>query len=122
MVKAVAQRPPEEFEIEVEMPDWQVDGEEEAWTGEPDNFLMVDPDGNPVEPDAAAPPPVRREPVPVEPAPREDESGDETLSQEWLDRAVGRTRPPPPPREPPPPRRKSSADPADPVERRPLAL
>ena len=120
MVSAVARRPVEEFEIEVEMPDWQVEGEEEAWAGEPDNFLMVDPDGNQVEPDAAGAPPVRREPEPVEPAPREDE-GDETLSQEWLDRAVGRTRPPPPPREPPP-RRKSSADPADPVERRPLAL
>ena len=122
MVRAVAQRPPEEFEIEVEMPDWQVEGEEEAWSGEPDDFLMVDPDGNPVEPDPAIAPPVRREPVPVEPAPREEDAADETLSQEWLDRAVGR-RPPPPPRDPPPPpRRRSSPDPAEPVERRPLAL
>ncbi len=127
MVKAVASRPAEEFEIEVTMPDWQVEGEEEAWTGEPDD-LMVDPDGNPVSPDAAPQSggePERR--APDQPQ-QEQEAAGEVLSQEWLDRAVGRTRPPPPPREPPPTRRsppagsKRGSEAADPVDRDSLTL
>jgi penicillin-binding protein 1A len=107
MKAAVASRPIEQFEIEVKMPDWQIEGGEEAWTGEPDDFLMVDPDGNPVVPEGAAPAPAPREPAaePEEDAVEEEAPRDQ-LNQEWLDRVTGRTPPPsrePPPRKPPPP-------------------
>ena len=124
MVHAVAERPVEEFEIEVEMPDWQIEGEDEAWTGEPDDFLLVDPDGNPIPSEEADPAPPARgleeEESPPPPEERQD-PGREILNQDWLDRAVGR-RPPPPPREPPPPRRQRLPETADPVDRRPLSL
>ena len=117
MVRAVADRPAEQFEIEVSLPDWQVEGEEEAWTGEPDDFLMVDPDGNPIAPDAdTAVREPQREPVQTAPE-EEDAGGSEQLNQEWLDRVTGRTRPPPPreppPRRPPPPPRSDSPEPVD---------
>nr|WP_244552480.1 PBP1A family penicillin-binding protein [Allosphingosinicella indica] len=48
MSTAVAKRPVEAFDIEVTLPDWQTEPDEEAWYGEPDNFMMVDPDGNPI--------------------------------------------------------------------------
>jgi penicillin-binding protein 1A len=70
MKQAVARRPIEQFEIEVKMPDWQIEGGEEAWEGEPDDFLMVDPDGNPEWLDRVtgrAPP--TREPPPRRPPP-----------------------------------------------------
>jgi penicillin-binding protein 1A len=108
MVWAVAKRPLEEFDTEVTLPSWQTDGDNAAWEGEPDDFLMVDPDGNPVAPDGqplpsdgAAPPPRAR------PQPSEEQPPEEELNQDWLDRVTGRNRPPPtrepPRREPPPP-------------------
>jgi penicillin-binding protein 1A len=124
MTKAVASRPAEEFETEVTLPNWQVEGGEEAWTGEPDDFLMVDPDGNPLPQEdggqsVPSTDPVR-EPQRLPQAPAEDGPVEgEQLNQEWLDRVTRRNRPPPPPREPPPPRR--SDQPPDPVERGPFA-
>jgi penicillin-binding protein 1A len=101
MVKAVARRPAEEFETEVTLPDWQVEGDNEAWTGEPDDFMLVDPDGNPIPPDGQPRPEGAAEPQ--RPAVREEQPAEEELNQDWLDRVTGRNRPPPPPRDPPPP-------------------
>ena len=101
MVKAVARRPAEEFETEVTLPDWQVEGDNEAWTGEPDDFMLVDPDGNPIPPDGQPRP--ERATEPQRPAAREEQPAEEELNQDWLDRVTGRNRPPPPPRDPPPP-------------------
>jgi penicillin-binding protein 1A len=101
MVRAVANRPVEQFETEVTLPDWQTDGDNAAWEGEPDDMMLVDPDGNPIPadgqpaPGAATPEPRTR--------PREEQPPEEELNQEWLDRVTNRNRPPPPPREPPPP-------------------
>jgi len=124
MTKAVASRPAEEFDTEVTLPNWQVEGGEEAWTGEPDDFLMVDPDGNPIPAeDGAQPlpiPDIAREPQRLPPpAPRQEPGEEEQLNQEWLDRVTRRNRPPPPPRDPPPPPRRSN-EPADPVNRSPF--
>ncbi|HLL59072.1 MAG TPA: PBP1A family penicillin-binding protein [Allosphingosinicella sp.] len=124
MTKAVASRPAEEFETEVTLPNWQVEGGEEAWTGEPDDFLMVDPDGNPIpaEDGSQALPSAEivREPQrSPQPAPSEEPAEGEQLNQEWLDRVTRRSRPPPP-RDPPPPPRRSD-EPADPVNRSPFA-
>ena len=100
MVQAVANRPPEPFEIEVKMPDWETEPDDEAWYQSPDNAQFVDPDGNPIErPGDSA---VGGAPA----APREDER--DRLDQEWIDRVSGRGRPPP---------REETSEPApDPVE------
>jgi penicillin-binding protein 1A len=100
MVKAVARRPTEEFETEVTLPNWQVEGDNQAWAGEPDDFMLVDPDGNPIAPDGQPRPEATAEP---RPAPRDEPAPEEELNQDWLDRVTGRNRPPPPQREPPPP-------------------
>ncbi|MEA1014275.1 PBP1A family penicillin-binding protein [Sphingosinicella sp. LY1275] len=122
MVRAVARRPVEKFDIEVALPDWEMEPDEEAWFGEPENGpvipgdpgMMVDPDGNPIAPQPGQPIDVAPQPLP---APADDPRREE-LNQEWLDRAVGRERAPPPaPRQAPPPRQLSARDP---VERRPV--
>jgi penicillin-binding protein 1A len=96
MVQAVARRKVEPFEIEVTPPDWQVEPDEEAWFGEPgDPGMMVDEDGNPLQP--ADP----NAPLFQDPHAGADQ-GEERLDQEWLDRAVGRTRTPPPSPQPQP--------------------
>jgi hypothetical protein len=91
--------------------------------------MMVDADGNPIDPAAIQPFP-EGQPVdqtaPAAQAPR----GEERLDQDWLDRAVGRepaqreTQPAirRPPATPPqsPQQQRQSAPPANPVERRPV--
>ncbi|MDP8913859.1 MAG: PBP1A family penicillin-binding protein [Pseudomonadota bacterium] len=100
MIRAVAARPVEEFETKVTLPNWEMEGEEGNWTGEPDDFLMVDPDGNPVL--EGSDPPSREDVTVREPRPaREPDAPEgEQLNEEWLDRVT--RRPPPPPRDPPP--------------------
>jgi penicillin-binding protein 1A len=111
---AVAKRPVEQFETEVTLPEWQLEPDEEAYFGQPDNgALYVDADGNPVDPpapsveqierDASRPEP-QQQPSPEErdpDAPPPDQPRrppPERLDREWLDRAIG--NPPPPRREP----------------------
>ncbi len=81
MVKAVAGRPVENFEVEVPMPDWQLEPEEQLW-GVPGDPLgeepMVDADGNPISgpgPDGYGP---------ARPGMRPDGAVD----QEWLDQVL----------------------------------
>ena len=105
MGKAVANRPVEQFDTEVTLPEWQLEPDDESYYGEADNGLFVDEDGNPVQPygDLPAPdalsPDDDREPAPAP----------ERLDQQWIDRAIGRGQrddPPPPRRRPndaPPP-------------------
>ncbi len=93
---AVANRPVENFETEVTLPEWQLEPDQEAW-GEADNGVFVDADGNPV--------PRGEEPIEGDPAPG-DEGG---ISQDWLDRMTGRDAP----RDPQPAPRR------DPVDRPP---
>jgi penicillin-binding protein 1A len=116
MVRAVANRPAEAFEIAVQTPEWAVtEPDEETWFEAPDNGLFVNPDGS--GPAGPIPPS----------APREDEAGpppedEERLDQDFIDRATDRVRPEPPPRrdrDAPRPDRRSPR-PADPVEDRPM--
>jgi penicillin-binding protein 1A len=97
MSRAVANRPAENFEIEVALPDWQVEPDEESWFAEPDEYQRVDPDGYAPSQSDERPPPAPRDPGSV--------TTDE-LNQEWLDHAIGR-RPaqPAPDRSRPPPDR-----------------
>lgn len=105
MGKAVANRPVEQFDTEVTLPEWQLEPDDESYYGEADNGLFVDEDGNPVQPYGDLPVPDALSPDDDrEPAP-----APERLDQQWIDRAIGRGQrddPPPPRRRPndaPPP-------------------
>jgi penicillin-binding protein 1A len=50
MKVATAKRPIEPFDTEVTLPEWQLETEEQALFGEPDNGAFVDGDGNPSDP------------------------------------------------------------------------
>ena len=116
MVKAVANRPVENFDTQVMPPDWQVEGEGGEFTEEE---YLLNPDGTPVlGPDGE---PLRRTPQTLTPAERAAiEGGGEAdpgaVNQDWLDPTAER-RPPPPPREAPPPRRQPNVLPPLPGQR-----
>ena len=97
MKQAVANRPVENFQTEVTLPEWQLEPDDEAYFGKPDQEgAMVDENGQAIgaSPDRA---PAERTPaadapaddVPVAP----DGEHSERLDQQWLDRAVGREAP-----------------------------
>ncbi|MGI8706127.1 MAG: transglycosylase domain-containing protein [Sphingomicrobium sp.] len=124
---AVANRPVEQFETQVPMPDWKLEPEEE-WFGEgydePWMRPLVDEHGNPI-----APPPGH---MPGQEDPQPAPQPDTGLSQQWLDDVLGtgrerqqqqqqQQRPPrqQPPRSPQPqpqpqPRSPAQPDPAQP--------
>jgi penicillin-binding protein 1A len=109
---AVANRPIEQFETEVPLPDWQLEPDEESWDTpyEYEGGPLVDENGNPIGAVPADP----LAPVPAQP-------GQGPPDQTELDRIFNsplpqrEQRPPPPaPRQPP-----RSDEPADPLEPRP---
>ncbi|WP_413246247.1 transglycosylase domain-containing protein [Sphingomonas sp. 1P06PA] len=79
MKVAVAKRPVEEFETEVTLPEWQLEPDEEAYFGTPDDgsAMYVDENGMAVAPDAGSP----REAAPAE----EDVEAPANLDEGWLD-------------------------------------
>jgi penicillin-binding protein 1A len=98
MKPATANRPIEQFDTQVTLPEWQLEPDEESYFGQPDNAdpgQMVDGDGNPIERPAptqpapdydAGPPPIDGDqPAPVQP---------QQLNQDWIDRVTGRDGPP----------------------------
>jgi penicillin-binding protein 1A len=86
MTRAVANRPAENFEIEVEMPEWAVsETEEETWFEAPDNGVAASPDGG--GPAGSFQPLPQREER-VEPAPGQEDR----LDQDFIDRAIDRDR------------------------------
>ncbi len=95
MKPAVADRPVEQFETEVTLPEWQVEPDQEVY-GQPDNGVFVDEDGNPIARDEANPDAAQN------PGESVDGAGDEErIDDDWLDRMTGRgPREAPPPREP----------------------
>ncbi|MFM9827674.1 MAG: transglycosylase domain-containing protein [Sphingomonas sp.] len=100
MRRAVANRPVEQFETQVTLPDWQADLEEQSYFGGPDNGTFVDGDGNPIDPNDR--PPADDGSLiapdgsgPADPArpPRDSEEGTpppQRIDQEWLDQVLGR--------------------------------
>lgn len=124
MTVAVANRPPEQFQTQVPMPDWQLTPEEEMYGDQPvdmnDMGSMVDENGMPVGPPPSEPGVPQQQPM-VQP----DGTGEPT--QQELDQAFP-PRPParippanPPPRRQPvvPPSQPRSTPPADPAQPRP---
>jgi penicillin-binding protein 1A len=91
---AVAKRPVEQFDTELKLPDWQLEPDDEVLQGNPDDYYMVDENGNLIQPERGdtvppgAPQPPERHPadngglVPVNPPP--------AASDDFLDRATGR--------------------------------
>ncbi|EQB06084.1 penicillin-binding protein [Sphingobium quisquiliarum P25] len=101
MKVAVSRRPVEQFETQVTLPEWQLEPDEEAYYGQPDNGMMVDENGLPVDPGQQQPPPEEEDPdsgeqgpvsqaPPARPAPPR-------LDQQWIDQVLGRDRPRQPP-------------------------
>ncbi|WP_082731550.1 MULTISPECIES: transglycosylase domain-containing protein [unclassified Sphingomonas] len=119
MGKAVRNRPVEAFDTEVTLPEWQLEPDAESYLGEPDNgAMLVDPDGNPLEPGEG----VEGAPYPGgefgDPADEgETAPAPERFDQGWIDRAIGR--------EPREPRREPTREPTGretsrrPAEQRP---
>jgi len=90
MKVAVARRPAEKFETEVTLPEWQLEPDNEAYYGDPDEGPLVDEDGNPI-PGAA-----RDGPYPTTPdesdgtPPAEPPPSSGKLDQQWIDNVLGR--------------------------------
>ena len=103
---ATAKRPPEKFDTDLKLPQWQLEPDDEAMQANPDGYFYADPDGNIVEPGAqprsfpgeGAAPGEQGVPVPegVPPA-----AGDD-----FLNRATGQQAEPPRPRPRPSPTAK----------------
>jgi penicillin-binding protein 1A len=118
MVVAVSNRPVEQFETQVPIPDWQLTPEEEMFgdTALDANAMvpLVDENGMPLNP-----PPVEPGYPQQQPMVRPDGTGDP--SQQWLDQAL----PPqqrqrqPQPRQLPPPQQQQQQQPQDPLAPRP---
>ncbi|MBB6192457.1 penicillin-binding protein 1A [Sphingobium wenxiniae] len=95
MKVAVAKRPVEQFDTQVTLPEWQLEPDDEAYYGAPDDGtgggMMVDENGLPLErtqPDA----PQSDNPdedVPPDPA---DRPAPQRLDQQWIDQVLGRDR------------------------------
>jgi penicillin-binding protein 1A len=120
MVVATANRPVEQFETQVPMPDWQLTPEEQIYGDEaPDaNGMgaMVDENGMPIGPS----PEPQAYPDQQPPAIRPDGTGDP--SQQELDQAFPPQQPRPRPVYPPPPRPQPNPNalpPSDPSQPRP---
>ncbi|MEK6541055.1 MAG: PBP1A family penicillin-binding protein [Pseudomonadota bacterium] len=87
MRAAVAERPIEQFRTEVELPQWQLEGDDEAYYGEPVTG-GVDENGLPVEPEPGAP---GKPDGDVEQGDSPGKPGDgQQLDQQWIDQVTGR--------------------------------
>ena len=104
MRTAVANRPVEQFETEVPMPDWQLEPDEEVWGLPYENGQFIDENGMAIMPPA--------DPLAPMPAPGQPGAPDQTE----LDRIFAS---PPPPREQRPPTPPPSEPPSDPAQPRP---
>src|SRR5690606_23315897 len=99
---AVARRPAEPFDTEVVLPEWQLEGDDDAWFGAPEDGGLVDENGMPIELPGAVPPPEGGEPVPP------PVSEGPVLDQQWI---VEQTAPRPPAESGAPPRQTAPAPP-----------
>ena len=113
---AVARRPVENFQLEVPLPDWQLEPDEEVWGNIVVEEPLVDADGNPIGPAGATDGDPRYSPPPGS---TEGAGPDE----QWLDEVLDRNQQPPraPPSGAPVPRVPPPSAPADPLQPRPEA-
>jgi penicillin-binding protein 1A len=94
---AVKDRPVEQFDVTLELPEWQLEPDEEALFGAPEDYYYIDEQGNMVEPG-------RRDPSqsPLGPDELRDPDAPSAASRDFLEEATGGTLPQNqrPPREP----------------------
>ncbi|MEZ5707851.1 MAG: PBP1A family penicillin-binding protein [Blastomonas sp.] len=105
---AVARRKVEQFDTKLVLPDWQLEPDEEAYFGSPDDFYFVDEDGNPVNVGEGAPPSDAID------GGSPDGADEPRLDDNFIDRAIGRggeQRPAPARPAQPPPDRQAPAPP-----------
>ncbi|MBZ9646577.1 PBP1A family penicillin-binding protein [Sphingobium sp. 3R8] len=106
MKAAVAKRPVEQFETQVTLPEWQLEPDEEAYYGSPDNGMdggadgpggmMVDENGLPIQrPRARSPDGDSDDPqmeIDPEDRPQQDRPQPPRIDQQWIDNVLGRDR------------------------------
>jgi penicillin-binding protein 1A len=103
---AVRDRPVEQFDVTLDLPEWQLEPDREALFGEPDDYYYIDEQGNMVEPG-------RRDPGqnPFGPEGERGPNAPPAATQDFLEEATGgalpqnprpQRRPPPQPVQPPP--------------------
>jgi len=104
MKVAVSRRPVEQFETQVTLPEWQLEPDEEAYYGSPDNGsdgamgggMMVDENGLPIERlRARASDGENDDPqmeVDPEDRPQQDRPQPPRIDQQWIDNVLGRDR------------------------------
>ncbi len=96
---AVKDRPVEEFDTEVHLPEWQLEPDDEYFFGNPDDYYFIDEQGNLVEPGRREQPgetpfPVEGEQLPADRL-RQQDNG-QAASDDFLERATGQQLPPEP--------------------------
>ncbi len=104
---AVKSRPVEQFDVALKLPDWQLEPDDEAMFGEPDEYYYIDEQGNMVEPG-------RRDPT-QDPLGVEGERGQDAppaASEEFLEQATGGALPQQPNQRPPREQRRPPQQPA----------
>lgn len=104
---AVKSRPVEQFDVALNLPDWQLEPDDEAMFGEPDEYYYIDEQGNMVEPG-------RRDPT-QDPLGVEGERGPDAppaASEEFLEQATGGVLPQQPNQRPPREQRRPPPQPA----------
>lgn len=102
---AVKDRPVEEFDTKLQLPEWQLEPDDEYYYGDPDDYYYIDEQGNLIEPGRREEPgelpfPVEGELPPGDrprqptPAPTNEAGGNgQAASDDFLDRATGRSGP-----------------------------
>ncbi|MFZ5663622.1 MAG: transglycosylase domain-containing protein [Pseudomonadota bacterium] len=111
MKVAVAKRKIEPFETELKLPESELEPDDEAYFGSPDDVIFIDENGNPVGQGEGISPPQTGGGIPGDP------QQPERLDENFIDRALGRDTPPQRPQvrqaEPRPPVRRPPPNPQD---------
>ncbi len=94
MKVAVAKRPVEQFETQVTLPEWQLEPDEEAYYGNPDNGsasgMMVDENGLPLE--RTQPQREESDDAQTDAVDPQDRLPPPRIDQQWIDNVLGRDR------------------------------
>ena len=91
----VASRPVEKFDTELKLPSWQIEPDDEAIFANPDNYSMVDDQGNLIEPPAGKEPRAPLDGGPGEPMVNEQGglvNVPPAANNDFLDQATGDKR------------------------------
>jgi penicillin-binding protein 1A len=102
MRQAVRSRPVEEFDTDLQLPQWRLEPDDEYYFGDPDEYWYVDENGNPIEPVAPVAPGGDGEALPGQAVPSDrrqppqapPSAAPPAASDDFLERAIGGELPP----------------------------